>query len=264
MNFDDLWRQGNVTNENLVSIYHQIRAVSEHIDASNHNLVDIFNTQVSAKGFNNGINAIGNKLNEVTRTIEALEGRQIESFDILINSMIAEIRAVNAGTQDGPIVKTLKHGQYLVPHALREVRTDIIEELQQFRAEIRRELGKPQQAPADNPPATSSDIVKELQQLRAEILQEIKSRPSDVESQSRSSASTKQDPRPTHGGDTASQGDVRDLQSMLVFQQRTTTLALNVIIDLLLPVTGQEHPYPPSLQQKLIQLADRMREAESF
>lgn len=51
---------------------------------------------------------------------------------------------------------------------------------------------------------------------------------------------------------------------MLVFQQRTTTLALNVIIDLLLPVTGQEHPYPPSLQQKLIQLADRMREAESF
>lgn len=106
------------------------------------------------------------------------------------------------------------------------------------------------------------DVVEELQKSRAESIGGLASHPKRGENESDTSATNETNQAQGVQEDCDFRNDVRDLQSLLAFQQHTTNLALNIIVDLLLPIAGQEHPYPPSLQQKLIQLSERMREVE--
>lgn len=217
------------TNHNLRSIYDEnLKAITAHFKRIEVIIGELRST-------NSAVTDPGGLLSTVNRNLITVNDNMVAQTDNLADRL-----------------QQLESKVTFLVHTTNRFKTELLENLKTSQNEALQILDK-----------TRTDIVEELQESRTEIVRELKTQSEHEDSPSDFSTDSVTEQTRSSRGDAAFQDDLRSSQNLLVFQQHTTNLALNVIIDLLLPVTGQEYPYPPSLQQKLLQLAERMQEVQT-
>ena len=240
-----------------------LRNIHRRLDVTNSNLVEIYNK----------VDNRSNALLTEAKTISAQVGKDAPDRKLITGRMAHILNKLNALketllTLNSAVVKinenlVTTNGNML--HNYSELAPGFFQHFQTVKNHQSKMLQESEKSRRELFKAIDEfhrDIVEELQKSRAELIGGLRSHPKRGENESDASATPETNQAQGVQEDWDFRNDVRDLQSLLAFQQHTTNLALNIIVDLLLPISGQEHPYPPSLQQKLIQLAERMREAK--
>lgn len=267
---DPIYPAAGQIQDRIIKSNNLLGQLKEHVNATNINLVDIYKlvdhrSSALLRGLKTISDQVGNDAPELRKLITGRVAlilaklRELNETVLTLSSAVVKINE-NVVTTNENVVTTnenmVHHYSKWTPWFFQLLRIEKNQsKMLQESEESRRELSKA----IDE---FHRDVVEELQKSRAESIGGLASHPKRGENESDTSATNETNQAQGVQEDCDFRNDVRDLQSLLAFQQHTTNLALNIIVDLLLPIAGQEHPYPPSLQQKLIQLAERMREVE--
>lgn len=247
--------------DRIIKSNNLLRELIKHVDGSNHNLVDIFKR---SNDLLRGLKTISTQVeNDASELRKLLTGRvalilaklrELKETLLTLNSNVVKINENLVTTNDNMVQSYSELAPGVLQHfqTVKNHQSKMLQESEKSRRELSKAIDE-----------FHRDVVEELQKSRAELIGELRSQPKRGENESDASETPETNQAQGVQEDWDFYNGIRDLRSLLAFQQHTTNLALNIIVDLLLPIAGQEHPYPPSLQQKLIQLAERMREVES-